>query len=207
LTNGAKGGAGGMNEQKQEDAKVGEQKKFLVNKTTTSLFLQQNQFRTVIGLSTILKDVMWNANRLLWIDLSYNYLEKIEDELVTNFPCLRTLYLHGCYILNLEEVRKLNTLPDLHTITLYGNPIEQIKGYRMWVLGVMYLQSESLKKLDQVVVTKKEFDAVCVWNEALSKNAAQKLKKLTPMNPLNIKKVPALKTDDDEKGKSNTTVA
>lgn len=91
---------------------------------------------------------MWNSNKLMWIDLSYNYLEKIEDEIVTNFPNLRTLYLHGNYILNLEEVKKLNTLPELHTLTLYGNPIEQIAGYRMWVLGVMYLQSETLKKLD-----------------------------------------------------------
>jgi len=182
LNSGANKGAGGMNEQKAEDAKVGEQKKFLVNSQTTSLFMQQNQLRTIVGLSSILKDVMWNSGKLLWIDLSYNYLEKIEDELVNNFPCLRTVYLHNNYIVNMDEVRKLNTLPDLHTITLYGNPIEQIKGYRMWVLGVMYLQSESLKKLDQVVVTKKEFDAVCVWNEALMKNAGQKLKKLIPAN-------------------------
>jgi Leucine-rich repeat (LRR) protein len=91
---------------------------------------------------------MWNSNKLQWIDLSYNYLERIEDVVVTDFPHLRVLYLHGNYILNLEEVRKLNTLPELHTLTLYGNPMEQIDNYRMWVLGVMYLQSESLKKLD-----------------------------------------------------------
>jgi len=77
-----------------------------------------------VGLSTVLKDVMWGSERLQWIDLSYNYLEKIEDELVTNFPCLKTLYLHGCYISNLEEVKKLNQLPELMTLTLYGNPIE-----------------------------------------------------------------------------------
>lgn len=115
---------------------------------------------------------MWNSNKLQWIDLSYNYLEKIEDEITTNFPFLKTLYLHGNYILNLDEVKKLGTLKELHTLTLYGNPMEQISGYRMWVLGVMYLNSETLKKLDQVVVTKKEFDAVCVWNEALMKNAS-----------------------------------
>lgn len=148
LAAGAKGSAGGITEQKQEDAKVGEQKKFVVNQKTTALFLQQNQFRTLLGLSSVLKDVMWNSDNLLWIDLSYNYLERIEDEIVNNFPCLRTLYLHGCYISNVEEVKKLNTLPDLHTLTLYGNPIEQIKGYRMYVLGVMYLKSISLKKLD-----------------------------------------------------------
>ncbi len=157
-----------------------------------------------MGLSNILKDVMWNSNKLMWIDLSYNYLEQIEEEIVTNFPCLKTLYLHGNYILNIEEVKKLNTLKELHTLTLYGNPMEQIAGYRMWVLGVMYLQSESLKKLDQVVVSKKEFDAVCVWNEALMKNASQKLKKLMPKNLANIKKVPALKTDDDDKGKTSS---
>ncbi len=83
--------------------------------------------------------------------------------------------------------------------------MEQIPNYRLWVLGVLYLQSETLKKLDQVVVTKKEFDAVCVWNEALMAN--QKLKKLAPKNPQNIKKVPPLKTDDDEKGKASSTVA
>lgn len=127
---------------------MGEARKHLVIKQTTSLFLQKNEFRTIAGLSTILKDVMWNSNRLQWIDLSYNYLERIEDVIVTDFPCLKTLYLHGNYILNLEEVRKLNTLPELHTLTLYGNPMEQIDNYRMWVLGVMYLQSESLKKLD-----------------------------------------------------------
>jgi Leucine-rich repeat (LRR) protein len=103
---------------------VGEQKKFVIKKETRALFLQQNQFRTIVGLSSVLKDVMWGSERLQWIDLSYNYLDKIEDELVTNFPNLKTLYLHGCYISNLEEVKKLNQLPELMTLTLYGNPIE-----------------------------------------------------------------------------------
>jgi hypothetical protein len=64
----------------------------------------------------------------------------------------------------------------------------------------------SLKKMDQVVITKKEFDACCVWNEGLMANAATKLKKLVPQNK-NIKQVPALKTDDDDKGKAATNVA
>lgn len=202
-----KGAAGGISEQKQEDAKPGETKKFVVNKTTTSLFLQKNEFRTIVGLSSILKDVMWNSSRLQWIDLSYNYLERIEDEIVNNFTCLKTLYLHGNYIMNLEEVRKLGALPELHTLTLYGNQIEQIPGYRLWVLGVLYLQSDTLKKLDQVVVTKKEFDAVCVWNEALMKNGSTKLKKLAPKNSQNLKKVPPVRTDDDDKAKASSSVA
>jgi hypothetical protein len=53
----------------------------------------------------------------------------------------------------------------LQNLTLYGNPIEQVKGYRMWVLGMMYEKSETLRRFDQVLITKREFDNVIVWNE------------------------------------------
>ena len=49
---------------------------------------------------------MWNSKNLLWLDLSYNYLTSIEDELL-EFPELKTLYLHGNYINNLEHTKKL----------------------------------------------------------------------------------------------------
>ena len=64
----------------------------------------------------------------------------------------------------------------------------------MWVLGVLYDQNDTLKKLDQVLVTAKEFDAVCVWNETFFQK--QKLKKLKPQN---AKKPPAPKQDESEK--------
>lgn len=38
------------------------QKKFIVQKQTTSLFLHKNEFRTLKGLSKVLNDVMWNHN-------------------------------------------------------------------------------------------------------------------------------------------------
>lgn len=109
---------------------------------------------------------MWEPSRLEWLDLSYNYLTKIENEIL-EFPNLKTLYLHGNYIQNLEEVKKLQDLPYLQTLTLYGNSIEQIKGYRLYVLGMMYEKYETLKKLDSVLITRKEFDSVIVWNERL----------------------------------------
>lgn len=43
---------------------------------------------------------------------------------------LRVLYLHGNNIFILSEVDRLSVLPHLHTITLHGNVIETIKGYR-----------------------------------------------------------------------------
>lgn len=143
----------------------------------------------------MLAEVMWNSNNLIWIDLSYNILTKIEDEIL-NFPHLKTLYLHKNYISNLEEVKKLKHLENLQSLTLYGNDIEQVKGYRLFVLGIMYEQSEQLRKLDQVYVTKKEFDDVLVWNERLHKSDRRRLKKLEIKNKRAIPQPP---TEEEEK--------
>lgn len=56
--------------------------------------------------------------------------------------------MHGNYIKNLEEAKKLNGFRNLQSLTLYGNPIETIKNYRLWVLGVMYTYNENLRRLD-----------------------------------------------------------
>lgn len=85
--------------------------------------MHKNELRTLKGLSNVLNDVMWNFSQLQWIDLSYNYLETIELDIL-DFPQLKTLYLHGNYISNLEETRKLGQLKQLTNLTLYGNPIE-----------------------------------------------------------------------------------
>jgi hypothetical protein len=59
----------------------------------------------------------------------------------------------------------------------------------------MYEKQEVLKKLDSVLVTKKEFDNVIVWNERLYVSKKNKLKKLKPEN---VKKPPE-KIDEDTK--------
>jgi Leucine-rich repeat (LRR) protein len=68
-----------------------------VNVICTSIFLNNNEIRTVTGLRGILDSVMWEPSKLEWLDLSYNFLERIEPEIL-NFPNLKTLYLHGNYI-------------------------------------------------------------------------------------------------------------
>ncbi len=169
-----KGGIiGGASRKNEDTVKAGENaKKMVIGKQTTTLFLQNNQIRTLVAdkpencFYNVLQDVMWTTDNLLWLDLSYNYLVSIEDEIL-KLPKLHTLYFQCNFVKNLEEVRKLATLKDLRTLNLFGNPIEQIPGYRMWVLGAMYAENDSLKRLDQVVVTSKEFAAVCVWNERL----------------------------------------
>lgn len=91
---------------KAEDNKAEAQKKMVIRTVTRALFLQNNQLRNLKDMSGVLMDVMYNSSQLQWIDLSYNYLENIDKELL-NFPQLRTLYLHCNYISNMDEVRKL----------------------------------------------------------------------------------------------------
>lgn len=84
-------------------------------------------------------------------------------------------------------------------MTLYGNSIEQIKGYRLFVLGIMYSKYETLKKLDSVLITRKEFDSVIVWNERLYASKKNKLRRLQPENA----KVPPEKKEDESKSGQN----
>jgi hypothetical protein len=71
-----------MGSRKTEDQKVEAQKKMIVKKQTRILFLQNNELRSIKGMYMILQDVMWNHTNLIWIDLSYNYLESLEDEIL-----------------------------------------------------------------------------------------------------------------------------
>ena len=89
-----------------DETKVEAKKKLVVPKKTHTLFLQNNELRSLVGLEATLEAVMWDSKNLMWLDLSYNFLTTIDDEL-TNFKELKTLYLHGNYISNLDETKKL----------------------------------------------------------------------------------------------------
>jgi len=47
----------------------------------TSLFLNNNEIRKIDNLTSILQSVMYSPHKLQWLDLSYNYLVKINDEI------------------------------------------------------------------------------------------------------------------------------
>jgi hypothetical protein len=67
----------------------------------------------------------------------------------------------------------------------------------MYVLGMMYEKYETLKKLDSVLITRKEFDNVYVWNNRLYETRKKKLKKLKPEN---IKPVPKKEEEENKQG-------
>lgn len=50
--------------------------------------------------------VLYDLHKLQWIDLSHNYIEKIDYDF-KEFSVLKTLYLHENYISELEDLQKV----------------------------------------------------------------------------------------------------
>lgn len=71
---------------------------------------------------------------------------------------MKTLYLHCNYISDLNELLKLEKL-HLQSLTIHGNPLEAIPNFRLYIISVL----PHLKKLDTVLISKKEKEAASVW--------------------------------------------
>ncbi|XP_072825418.1 leucine-rich repeat-containing protein 51 isoform X1 [Vicugna pacos] len=99
-----------------------------------------------------------HPENLAWIDLSFNDLTCI-DPILTTFFNLSVLYLHGNSIQHLGEVNKLAVLPRLRSLTLHGNPIEEEKGYRQYVLCTL----PRITTFDFSGVTKADRTTAEVW--------------------------------------------
>ena len=79
----------------------------------------------------------------------------------------------------MAEVEKLSKLECLQSLTLNGNPFEAIKGYRMYILGLLYKERETLRKLDSTVISNAEYDNAVVWNQRLFTKDLGKLSRLS----------------------------
>lgn len=64
----------------------------------------------------------------------------------------------------------------------------------MWVLGMMYENTENLRRLDQVLVTNREYDQVLAWKFRLHSKTP-----LKTLKPQRVKKAPEVAKDDDDK--------
>lgn len=128
-------------------------RKKMILKHTTCLILSYNYLETLTGLMDTLPKIMKNPLNLGWIDLSFNLIKTLTPELGA-LPNLKSLYLHCNYILSLEEVAKLRNI-ELLAVTLHGNPIERLPGYRLQCIAVL---PPSVKKLDSALITALERD-------------------------------------------------
>lgn len=85
----------------------------------------------------------------MWLDLSFNQIGSVNESLVSTFPNVTTLYLHANQITKLSHIKKLSGFTQLKSLTLYGNPVEENKHYKNYIL---YCFPE-LQQLDFCVIT------------------------------------------------------
>jgi hypothetical protein len=124
-------------------------------------------------------------------------LKEIDEDLGGCFPLLKTLYMHGNHIMDMTQILRFADLHELQTLTLYGNPIEHVKNYRLVTLNTLYRTIFNLKKFDQVLITRQEYDNVMSLNTINSVRSLKALK--VPQNVLDtlINKLPTSKTEGD----------
>uniref|UniRef100_A0A452GJU9 Leucine-rich repeat-containing protein 51 n=1 Tax=Gopherus agassizii TaxID=38772 RepID=A0A452GJU9_9SAUR len=125
---------------------------------TQAVRLNNNTINELTDFASTMEQLLEYPDELSWVDLSFNDLPTI-DPVLTMYPNLRALNLHGNSIQSLSEVDKLAVLPHLRTLTLHGNPIEEEKGYRSYVLSVL----PQLKSFDFSGVTKQDRSTATFW--------------------------------------------
>jgi len=133
---------------------------------TNSIILHSNKLSSIDNIHNVLGDILPDIDFSLvknvskiemvqWIDISHNYIQSISRHIL-NLPFLKILYCHGNIIKEIENVTVLKNCKSLMNLTLHGNPIAQIKGYRQYIIEII----PSLEKLDFNLVSEKELDVV-----------------------------------------------
>jgi len=109
--------------------------------------LSNNNLVDTHGLYQLALDLVECPENIAWLDLSFNDLEEVTDDIL-EFPNLKMIYLHGNKISSLDDLTKLKGLPNLYSLTLHGNPLENNPGYRSSVLTMLpYLRSLDFAKV------------------------------------------------------------
>lgn len=95
---------------------------------------------------------MLDTSKVTWLDVSFNQIETLDTSIFDHFPNISALYLQANKILRLSEIRKLEKFQRLKSIAIFGNPVEEHKHYRNYVL----YYCKSLTNFDMSPVTKSE---------------------------------------------------
>jgi Leucine-rich repeat (LRR) protein len=123
-------------------------------KNVKAIRLGNNDISSTSILTTI--PAHFDTSKLAWLDLSFNNISDIFNEFPKLFPNVSTIYLHANRISKLSEVKKLGELEHLRSLSLYGNPLEENKHYRNYV--VFYCKH--LHQFDKSPVTKTQLALV-----------------------------------------------
>ncbi len=141
-------------------------KKIKFSNYTNSVILHNNEITSLARIDHVFNEILIMPNfmensykkridLIQWLDLSHNYLQDIHIDL-SNLRFLKILYLHANYINEIESVRNLRNCNCLINLTLHGNSIEHIKGYRNFIIELI----PRLEKLDFTLISEKELDII-----------------------------------------------
>jgi len=133
---------------------------------TNAVILHSNQIESLAGIHDVLTTILVNPKFELtnfqtkldfiqWIDISSNHLTEIHSDIL-NLKFLKILYAHANYINEIKKVEVLAHCKCLINLTLHGNPIEQIKGFRHFIVELI----PTLEKFDFTLVSEKELDII-----------------------------------------------
>lgn len=137
----------------KEELEKKKKKAIHVELVCSSLMLGYNKIRELTGIDTVMRSIVHDITNLKWIDLSHNYLVHLDYDF-KDFPNLTTLYLHCNFLHDMGELEKLKDRQDLKTLTIHGNPFASVPNFRVLVISIL----SDLKKLDSVLISKKERD-------------------------------------------------
>jgi hypothetical protein len=156
------------NKMKIDNEEEGAQKKKKVKYLTynNAVILHSNKIKTLMNIHSVFNEILPEVSFLTgksrskidliqWIDLSHNMLVEIHPD-VLNLPFLKIFYCHANCIEEINSVAVLSQCKSLLNLTLHGNPIEHIKGYRHYIIELV----PSLEKLDYTLVSEKELDII-----------------------------------------------
>jgi len=87
----------------------------------------------------------------------------------------------------MNELRKLESITKLKTLTIHGNPLDQLPNFRIYILGIL----PNLKRLDTVLVTYKEKDNAAVWRFTFNKRRL-------PVAPYDDEDMKGISQDDND---------
>ncbi|POM70642.1 U2 small nuclear ribonucleoprotein A' [Phytophthora palmivora] len=135
--------------------------------TPVSLRVNNNKISRLDDMQEALCAVFDYPAMLQWLDLSGNVLESIPPNVFSAYPDLFTLHLHGNLLNKYSDVDALaKCLPRLHSISLHGNPLEEKKHYRNYVIASF----PNLKQLNFSSVTRGDREKAETWAK-IYKNA------------------------------------
>ncbi len=151
---------------KREDKLEATKKKVKYLTYNNSIILHSNKIRSLANMDTVFNSILPDVEFLVaknrskvdliqWIDLSHNQLGSIHSDIL-KLPFLKILYCHANFIEEIASVAVLGECKSLLNLTLHGNPIEHVKGYRHYIIELV----PSLEKLDYTLVSDKELDII-----------------------------------------------